>query len=280
MSDLKELLRRECAELRLKFEKASLEAKGTPSDISDRREAHVQSLLRKYFPAINVVTKGNILSTDGTRSSSIDCVLLNPAHPDLRDENQKHSLLLAEGVDAAIEVKPDLAVKKELERALIQGRKLKSIHRERTSIPRFSLRKRENAEALEKTLHTIPFCILTNKTPKDIKSFLTNIVEYYEEHSVKRIEQFDLIVDLNGVCIWNHCPYSYVNYRRDIRRAFIVVDLEDDALSRFIKWVDQVPKSHMPMSSSVLQQYLPTEVGLGVHYKELDRRLLSVDEKS
>ncbi len=74
--------------------------------MSDWREETVKSFLEKYFPFPHRIVKGNIIDTFGRRSDSIDCIVLSPAHPYTIDNiSKKASVIFADGVDYAIEVK-------------------------------------------------------------------------------------------------------------------------------------------------------------------------------
>lgn len=107
MNKLSELLKVEAKEIAASFEKASIEGEGTPQEVSDRREEVVKGFLMKYFPFPYRVVKGNIIDSFGNRSNSIDCIVLNPSHPHTVDPlNGKASIIFADGVDFAIEVKP------------------------------------------------------------------------------------------------------------------------------------------------------------------------------
>ena len=67
---LNELLIYEAKEIELFFEKARLEGKGTPQEVSDRREDIVKKLIEKYFPAQPAAAAPcTDKSADGRRSS-------------------------------------------------------------------------------------------------------------------------------------------------------------------------------------------------------------------
>ena len=109
-SDFIRLLELEYKELKLGLSKASIEGKGTPQEIADRREELFHSFFIKYFPFPFRITKGNIIDSYNNRSASIDCVILDPSHPYTIDaKNNKASVILADGVDYAIEIKGTLA---------------------------------------------------------------------------------------------------------------------------------------------------------------------------
>jgi len=82
--------------------------------------------IKKYFPFPFRLAKGQIIDSFGKESASIDCILLNPNHPYTTNSNEKHfSAILSDGVDVAIELKPDLNSEKEIHRSLKQIKSVK-----------------------------------------------------------------------------------------------------------------------------------------------------------
>ena len=59
------------------------------------------------------MAKGGILDSYGRKSASLDCILINPLHPYTIDTRENFKLIFAEGINAAIEVKPDISKKDE-----------------------------------------------------------------------------------------------------------------------------------------------------------------------
>jgi len=106
---LLELLKIELSEIHNGFMKASVEGKGTPQEVAERREQIVQRFFEKYYPFPFRITKGNIVDSFGNSSHSIDCVILDPSHPYTIDSaNNRPSILFTVGVDFAIEIKGSL----------------------------------------------------------------------------------------------------------------------------------------------------------------------------
>jgi hypothetical protein len=96
----------------------------------DRRELSVRELLESFFPPTYTIRKCAIFSRDGATSQNIDCVVLHPVHPRL--ETPKRVIAVAEGVYAAIEVKPDirtLTSSSEFARGLAQIQSVKRLSR-------------------------------------------------------------------------------------------------------------------------------------------------------
>jgi hypothetical protein len=133
-NDFLNLIAAESKEISHFFKKASIEGKGTPQEVSDRREVAVKRFIEKYFPFPYRVAKGNIIDSYGKRSNSIDCLILNPCHPYTVTNENKYSIIFADGVDVAIEVKPDLKNINELERGLNQARSVKMLRRQKLGI--------------------------------------------------------------------------------------------------------------------------------------------------
>ena len=129
MDDLYQLLREDGIELEAKFRKASIEGKGTSQEVADFREHAVQDFVARFFPYPHRITKGKLRDSFGAISDSIDCIVCNPNHPYTVDSHGKFRLLLVEGIDVAIEVKPDIASSAELRRGLEQGLSVKALKR-------------------------------------------------------------------------------------------------------------------------------------------------------
>lgn len=272
MNKLLELLKIETKEIAASFEKASIEGEGTPQEVADRREEVVKSFLEKYFPFPYRVVKGNIIDSFGNRSNSIDCIVLNPSHPYTVDPvNGKASIIFADGVDYAIEVKPDLAQKKELERGLTQIQSVKKLERVRTGLAKTAIEK-ENAKH-------IPAFIFSDKTYADIRTLVSNIVDFYTEHSIPQVEQFDLIIISNRAIIINYG--TEVKFHRDGFEGIAVLDTGEDTLALFLFFMNSLPKSEPEISKNILSIYLegmPT--GKLYTYTDLNEKLCSIENTS
>lgn len=121
------------------------------------RELRTSDLLKAFLPSDRSIKKGLIYDRYGHVSYEVDCALCVPQHPSCRTPTR--DLILAEGVHAAVEVKPDvrfLGKGGELPRSLGQAASVKSLVR---SIE-FALRKTPSwpAEA-----HRIPYIIFAKR---------------------------------------------------------------------------------------------------------------------
>jgi hypothetical protein len=77
------------------------------TNTGDAKEITVKEFIERYLPADYRVKKGAIYAQHG-ESQNIDCVVLAPIHPQLTTPVRE--VILAEGVYAAVEVKPDISV--------------------------------------------------------------------------------------------------------------------------------------------------------------------------
>jgi hypothetical protein len=103
--------------------------KNDKENTGDAREYTIKQFVEAYFPENFFIRKGKIFSMNET-SSSIDCVVLFPNHPRLI--TPKRQVIIAEGVFAAIELKPDISTlteESELHRGLLQIQSVKKIDR-------------------------------------------------------------------------------------------------------------------------------------------------------
>ena len=269
MNKLIELLKIEAREIAASFEKASLEGEGTPQEVADRREEVVKCFLEKYFPFPYRVSKGNIIDSFGNRSNSIDCIVLNPSHPYTVDPvNGKASIIFADGVDYVIEVKPDLSQKKEIERGLVQIQSVKKLERVRTGLAKTAIEK-ENAKR-------IPSFIFADKTYADIRTLISNIVDFYVDNSVPQAEQFDMIIINNRAIIFNYGKKN--KFHREGFEGIAVLDAGESALAVFLLCMNTLPKSEPEISKNILSIYLEEmPIGKLFTYTDLNKKLCSIE---
>lgn len=256
MNKILQLLEIESLEIESSFKKASIEGRGTPQEVSDRREAKLSEFIRKYFPFPFRVTKGQIIDSYGNESASIDCILLNANHPYTTGNGQQFSAILSDGVDVAIELKPDLSSDTEIERSLKQIESVKKLKRVHTSIiPTVGKTKIYIKEANRR----IPAIIFSTETYKDIDLLLKKITEYYVKNEIPRILQFDLIVVNNRCVIVNS---SLVNYSSVEYDGLIVLKTERYTLAFLLMELNKYPKSisNFNMSKTVLSHYIKSDL--------------------
>jgi len=249
MEDLFALVRADAQELRLQFERASIQGRGTPQDIATFRESALLSTLSNYFPFPYRVAKGGIVDSYGRRSASVDCVLVNPLHPYTIDRRKNFKLIFADGVNAAIEVKPDISQKDELYRGLEQGLKVKVLRRAETAL---AMPEREGKEAVEYS-RRVPYFIFAMKAKADPLDTIEEVLDFYAENEVDPLDQADAVV-VDGVGILHNFLVPDFNYFRQDERPdpgwFIQFSLDDalaDFLARLIMVVPPVPHTADPV---------------------------------
>ena len=263
-----ELLKIELTEIHQGFKKASLEGKGTPQEIADRREEVIHAFFEKYFPFPFRVTKGNIIDSFGLNSSSIDCVILDPSHPYTIDStNKRPSVILADGVDYAIEVKGSLASKVEIDRVLKQITSVKELTRINCGVFIDDLRTPYH--------YKIPCIIYVEETFKDIKLLLNYIVDYYQANGIKRLKQFDILVT-NSSVIMNSHPDT-INLSN--RQGLLYVESKEYTLGVMLFWMTLIPLVQPQFNDDVIKHYLKFDDIRAQHLREYDEILRSLEQQ-
>lgn len=265
MTDLLDLLAFEMQEIDFRFGKSRIEGKGTPQEVADRREAVVANFLSKYFPFPFRVAKGNISDSFGKRSASIDCLVLNPDHPYTVSDDGRFSLILADGVDFAIEVKPELTSKSEIERALHQIHTVKSLTRVRSG------KLGGGASAAEK----IPGIVFCNTTYANLELLAKTVVDYYESKGIKRLHQFDFIVINNRAIFINMRKGSYFRPANEsIGDGMYFLNSGDKTFAAFLLYLNSLELSAPRVTSSVLSHYIKNDsLGKLTWFEPLNHRL-------
>lgn len=250
INNLQKLMRIQRNELIASFERASIEGQGTPQEVSDRREKSLQKFLKGYFPFPYQIAKGNVSDSYGARSQSIDTLIINPSHPHTINHEEQYSLIMAEGVDYAIELKPNLNSKIEIERALRQSQSIKKLKRKTDGL----LLGRKNLTVEQKDLALqIPCIIFSEKTYSDKRILIDKIVSYYSENKTPIKEQFDIICCLDGTFVVNSSKYLHFYLDTD---GFVFNNLGEDVLYYFFHFISNIPQSTPSMKENMLKHYL------------------------
>lgn len=232
-----ELLRIESNEINVAFQKASLEGQGTPQEVADRREPIVQAFFEKYFPYPFRIVKGNIVDINERTSNSIDCIILNPSHPYTIDKkNGRPSIVFADATDFAIEIKPDLSQKSEVERSLEQMISVKKLDRV------------DNSKIMS--------IIFSNTTYANIETLINNIAAYHIENNIKYVHQFDLICINNRGIVLNFTEVSRLKIGDDMPHGLYFMDTKEDSVAWLLKFMNSTGLSEMRIRESILIPYL------------------------
>jgi hypothetical protein len=278
MDNLIRLLKAESKEINHFFEKASIEGQGTPQEVSDRREIALTKFLKKFFPFPYRIAKGNIRDSYGLSSMSIDCVLLNPSHPYTTSDKINFSVILADGVDAAIEVKPKLNSDKEIERSLNQIASVKRLTRKRTSVLNLKVLGKQHSPETLANAKKIPSIIFAIETYKNDKLLLEKIVDFYEKNQFKRDLQFDFIVINGHYVIVNIRKGSYFELNGKFDNGLYIYNYGELTLTAFLMLLNKFPPSEMRNSSTVLEHYIDIKPENAKTFNDLNNRLNLIEK--
>jgi hypothetical protein len=264
---LVDILKKEAVTLSQEFEKASALGAGTPQEVADFRENAFRTFLRRFYPNPYRVVKGKIHdSYSEGGSASIDCILINPVHPNLIDTQEKFQLILADGVDAAIEIKPDLANHNELIRGLKQGISVKLLRRIKGPI----LVERGKPYHVVEASRQIPFFLFTQKAKATLKDTVSEIQDWYIKESVPTENQVDAIA-VQGIGILNNIKHQdFYNYGWQIpendRVGWFLEKWGEATLAGFLLRIEMSFQSMATVQESILRRYLK-----GLKIEDLER---------
>lgn len=272
--DFLHLIEFETDEINHFFKKASLEGKGTSQEVSDRREIAVKRFLEKFFPFPYRVAKGNIIDSYGQRSNSIDCLILNPCHPHTVSDENKYSIIFADGVDVAIEVKPDLSNKNEIFRSLEQIKSVKNLRRQKYGL--FGVYPKKFTEEQILTAKQIPSIIFSNKTFSKIETLLDKVGNYYIDNNIKSREQFDMIVINDKGILFNSRKDLNINFSEQ-HQGFYFVEFGKQTLATFLFYLNKFPQCEMRIDNPVLDYYLKLEPHMdAILNEEINKKLIQL----
>lgn len=262
LDDLYAFLGEEAGALEREFVKASISGRGTPQEVADFRESALQAFIRRFFPFPHQVTKGKIRDSFGKISDSIDCVLCAPNHPYTVDANKKFQLIFAEGVDVAIEVKPDLASHEELVRGLEQGLTVKELQRSTTPTL-------DRIPWMEERARRVPFAIFAMRCKKDPIDTGREIVAFYRENKTPPQQQADFVA-VNAVGIFAkyldaaQCHWQFSEPPTEETGWFFEA-WEQNTLGGFLFHLHNVAHAQIKMQREFMPSYL---MPIGVRFVE------------
>jgi hypothetical protein len=261
MDDLYRLLREDSLELESKFRRASIEGRGTAQEIADFRENALQSFVSRFFPFPHRVTKGKVRDTYGVIGDSVDCIVCNPNHPYTIDSHGKFRLLFAEGVDVAIEVKPNIGDHLELKRGLEQGISIKAL--KRRVVPSLAQQGWEFERA-----QRVPFVIFSMRCKSNPLDTLNEISEYYKQNKIEPIQQADFIA-VNDIGLFvnylHESMYCWNNKAAtNARTGWFFEKWERDTLAGFIWRLQTLAHASIKIQEEMLQHYLEPKAIHGI----------------
>lgn len=182
------------------YQDSKIYGKGTPQEVADFSEASFKKIIRCYYPYPYEINKGIIRDSFHQASDSIDSVIINPMHPKLVDDTGKLKIILADGVDVAIELKSTISDKVELHRGLEQIRSVKKLRRHKSP---YFIKRNKSQDEIERSKE-IPTFLYSMQGYKNIKTLTDNIEVYYIENQVPKDEYFDFVVVHNAGILSNY----------------------------------------------------------------------------
>lgn len=252
MNDLYSLLREDALQISSEFRKASIQGRGTSQEIAEFRENAVQAFLARYFPFPHRIAKGKVRDSFGSIAASIDCIVCAPNHPYTVSARDKFSLLLAEGVDSVIEVKPNIADKAELFRALEQGLSVKKLRRATTSII-------HDHSPMAEWAKRVPFGVFSMQCKASPIETGFEILEFYSSRGIDPLDQADFIV-VNDICVFSNFvdkslnPWSMPEYPNQV--GWFYEGWGKDSLAGFLLRLHRVAHAGIKLQEDVLPRYL------------------------
>lgn len=253
MSVIIDAIRENLRKIKIIFEPTESSFLKDTKQTGDAREVTVKEFLECFFPDSYRIKKGLIYSLDSV-SQEIDCVLLAPNHPRL--VTPVREVIIAGGVHAAIEIKPEITTLtegSEFKRGLRQIRTVKNLNREIGVLPTGYI----------PADHKIPCVIFSNKSRKylDIVNYMVNLVA----DSTFQPDEFpDLIVSLdNGILF--HTPYASKSIFQNFigqqkpnhsERVFLHFPYSENTLALFLLILYAFTPPEPYIADPILKKYL------------------------
>jgi len=232
--------------------------KNDRQNTGDSKEYTIQEFLECYLTNDFKIKKGCIYSKT-SYSNNIDCVILAPNHPILT--TPKRSIILAEGVYAAVEVKPDIANKVEFERSLQQVKSVKNLNRKIFSPDLSRLMKTPPLPEFKKKIPSIIFSA-KSLSPAETYNFIYSKLEANE---LTIYDLPDMIVTLdNGLFVYSPIISTtlFGNFFLSQNKHFTENTLlhfetnKSETLALFLWHLFTVPSPVMLNAESLLIDYL------------------------
>lgn len=253
MSVVMDAIRENLRKIQIVFEPTEASFKADTKQTGDAKELTVRQFLESYFPTSYNVRKGLIYSQNGS-SREIDCVLLAPNHPPL--VTPVREVILAEGVHAAIEVKPDISTlteSSEFYRGLMQVQSVKRLKREVAYLPTNEL----------PADNEIPCAIFSAKS-RPHHEMINFMISHIDSGTILPAELPDIIVTLDNGLLF-HSPSLPTSIFRNFlaskkpnhsKQGFIYFGPEHDILAIFLLILYSVTPPEPHFNEPILKKYL------------------------
>lgn len=236
------------------YERASKKGgKSSPSDIAEFRETIVGDFVATFFPFPFRITKGVIKGRD---SASTDVVLLNPNHPFTANNAKKSSLILADGVEAAIEVKSDSASVAEIKSALKQVAKTKTLRRLNHSLLATAAiggQKLTGDSRLqyEDYWREVPSFVFFEKAPSDPKNAVARIASELDGFPMRSRPDV-IVINMSGIILTEKlgCQFGYSGV------GTFYEEWGELTLAGFLMFLNMIPSASLRLQKPFLTEYL------------------------
>lgn len=240
------------------FERAALKG-GTksPSDIADFRENAVGDFLSTFFPFPYRITKGVIRDYKGRESASIDRVILAPNHPNTIHKADKASLILADGVEAAVEIKSDPSALSEIKAFVKQSQKTKLIRRKKDNNFDFLLKNKKKLNdnqiaTFKEFCREIPYFVFFEKSEIDLGKCLNKIYKTIETIQIRELPDF-IVLNGNGIIVIEKVANVYGYNKPGIYFEY----WQENTIPGFLLFLNNIHSAQMQISEPIMNHYLP-----------------------
>jgi len=233
------------------------------TNTSDIKEITVNQFISSYLSNDFQVKARSKIYSRTQETNNIDCVVLAPNHPKLI--TPKREVTLAEGVFAAIEVKPDISTlteKSEFYKGLLQIKSVKNIIRE---VERLDFLGLPEEEQTPKYYDKIPGVIFSSKSA-DLKKTVSFIAKNVRDKNLKVEEIPDLIVCLDKGLIFYTPVFESTGIGKKLKensqlipkKAFVTYSSNDKSiiLVLFLRYFLNFEQPHFLSTEFIVTKYL------------------------
>lgn len=237
--------------------------KNDKTNTSDSKELTVNQFVGSYLPSDFQIKSQSKIYSKTQETNNIDCVILAPNHPKLI--TPKREIILAEGVFAAIEVKPDistLTIKSEFFRGLKQIKSIKNIERKVERLDFLDSREKSPSRKYDDKIPAVLFASKSAPIEKTVDFIRKKVADRTFNHD----ELPDLIVTLDkGVLIYSphlkDLPLAKILKNKGIiipEKGFISIKSEKKEMNliNFLRILLSYSSPTIQVSKFIIKDYL------------------------
>lgn len=233
------------------------------TNTGESKEITVSQFIASYLSNDYQVKSTSKIYSRTQETNNIDCVVLSPNHPRLI--TPKREVILAEGVFAAIEVKPDISTlteNSELNRGLEQIKSVKHIIRE---VERLDFSSLSGEEPTPKYYDKIP-CVIFSSKSTDLRKIANFISQKVKDGKLGHEEIPDLIVCLDRGLIFYSPVFSSTGIGSHLKsklqsipqKAFVTYSSTNKPmiLIMFLQYFLNFMSPHLLLTEFIVKKYL------------------------